>query len=138
MTVRDLPQVLAIEQRCFKNPWNEKQYLYELQENPYACLWVMTDGDRVIGYYDLWLIFEQGELANIAIDTPYQHQGLGARLMKHMEDYARQKGLETIGLEVRVSNQAAISLYERNGFFTINVKPKYYDDEDGYRMMKGI
>ncbi|MBQ7223133.1 MAG: ribosomal protein S18-alanine N-acetyltransferase [Erysipelotrichaceae bacterium] len=138
----DLEAILGIEQRCFKHPWNRDQYLYEMNENPYCQLWVMERDGKVIGFYDLWLIFEQAEIANIAIDVPWQHHGLGEQLMQHLENLARENGCETIGLEVRVSNQRAISLYERSGFFIVNTRPGYYKDPDGfedaYRMMKGI
>ena len=142
MRPSDLNEVLQIEQKCFKHPWNKDQYLYEMNENPYSQIWVMERNGKVIGFYDVWLIFEQAEIANIAVDPAWQHYGLGDQLMKHLEEQARENGCETIGLEVRVSNERAIRLYERNGFFIINTRQGYYKDPDGfedaYRMMKGI
>ena len=142
MKKSDLSDVLEIERKCFRNPWNRGQYEYELDDNPYANLWVMELDGRIAGYYDVWVIFENAEIANIAVAPAYQHNGLGEMLMKHLEQFVREKGCEMIGLEVRVSNMRAINLYARCGFITMSLKQGYYKDpggfEDAYRMMKGI
>jgi len=138
MRQSDLPQIVEIEKRCFSNPWNSKQYEYELNDNPYSSLWVLEEDGQIIGYYDLWIMFENADIASIAVDVPYRHKGYGEQLMNHLELQARNAGCENIGLEVRVSNQDAIRLYERHDFFIIATRKDYYKDEDGYRMMKGI
>ena len=142
MKVSDIPEVEAMEQRAFKSPWTSEQFHYELTENPYAQLWVYEEEGVIRGYYDLWIIFENAEMATIGVDPDYQKRGIGQKLMDHLTNEAMKHECETIGLEVRVSNTPAIKLYERNGFFTINVRPGYYKDRDGhedaYRMMKGI
>ena len=51
MRKSDLKEIVEIEQRCFKNPWNMKQYEYELYDNPYSNLWVLEEDGRIIGYY---------------------------------------------------------------------------------------
>lgn len=138
----DLDQVMEIEEQCFHDAWKRKDYEYEINDNPYAQLWVLVEDNKVIGYYDLWVTFEQAEVANIAVLPEYQHRGYGKQLMKHLELKAMENGCETIGLEVRVSNVDAIRLYESQGFSVINTKPGYYKHngtyEDAYRMMKGI
>ena len=139
----DLDQVMVIEQACFHDAWKRKDYEYEMYENPYSTIWVLEEEGKIIGYYDLWITFDQAEIANIAVLPEYQGKGYGSFLMKHLEQQAVNEGCQAIGLEVRVGNEKAIALYERNGFFTINTKPGYYKNKDGtfedaYRMMKGI
>ena len=134
----DLNEVIEIENRSFKTPWTRQQYEYEMYDNPYAHLWVLEEDGKVIGYYDLWIMFENADIASIAVDVPYRHKGYGEQLMNHLELQAFKAGCENIGLEVRVSNQDAIRLYERHDFFIIATRKDYYKDEDGYRMMKGI
>ncbi len=109
-----------------------------MNNNPYAQIYVLEKDGKVVGYYDLWIIFENSELARIAVDPQYRRKGNAALMMEHVERTASDCGCENIALEVRVSNLAAISLYEKNGFIVINTKPNYYDTEDGLRMMKGI
>ena len=138
----DIDRLLEIEELCFRNAWSRKDYEYELNENPFATIWVLVKDDCIIGYYDLWITFESSEVANIAIHPDWQGKGYGSMLMKHLEQQAINAGCENIGLEVRVSNQAALRLYESHGFSIINTKPGYYKDPDGYedayRMMKGV
>ena len=142
MTERDLTSVLKIEKESFFDYWNEEQYLYELRENPYAELYVLVIDDRIIGYYDLWIIFDHAEIANIAISPDWRNKHYGKKMMEDIEKKARENNCETISLEVRVSNLPAIKLYENSGFITINTKKNYYKIsrgyEDGYFMMKGI
>lgn len=135
----DVESVIEIENRCFSRPWKYSDLDYEVNSNPYAQIYVMEENEKVIGFYDLWVIFENAELARIAVLPEYQYCGFGNSLMQHMEQTAMDNGCETIALEVRVSNEKAINMYEKYGFIKINVKEKYYDNgEDGYRMMKGV
>lgn len=144
MKLSDLDQIMNIEKQCFHDAWTKEHYLYELKENPYAHLWVIGDPntDEIWGYYDLWIIFEHAEIANIAVLPAYQGKGYGKQLLDHLHQQASQYECETISLEVRVSNQKAIRLYEQYDFSVINIKPGYYKDangfEDAYYMMKGI
>ncbi len=141
-TAGDLETIVAIENRCFRKPWTTGMFKYELNENPYATIWVLEEKGEIIGYYDLWIVFERAEIATIAVDIPYQQMGYGSVLMNHLEQQALNSYCETIALEVRVSNEKALRLYKAHGFVTVNVKPGYYKDPDGYEdayfMMKGI
>ncbi|MBR0385886.1 MAG: ribosomal protein S18-alanine N-acetyltransferase [Erysipelotrichaceae bacterium] len=140
--MRDLDSLCAIEKRCFANPWKRSMFEYELQENPYSGIWVLEEKGEIIGYYDLWIIFERAEIANIAVDKPYQQMGYGSLLLNHLEQQATASLCETISLEVRVSNEKALRLYRQHDFIIVNTKPGYYKDpsgyEDAYFMMKGI
>ena len=53
MEQRDISHVLDIENTCFPDsPWNEKQFLYELKENPFSNLYVYVLDDTIVGYID--------------------------------------------------------------------------------------
>jgi len=144
MTSSDLDEVLEIEKKCFYTAWTLQQYQYELNQNPYANLWVLIDdsNNKIIGYYDLWVIFERAEIASIAVNPDYQKQGYGSKLMQHLHTIAKEQECESIALEVRVSNKPALALYQHYDFSVINTKPGYYETKDGYEdayfMMKGI
>ena len=93
----------------------------------------------MIGYAHLWITFEQAQLANIAIAPQYRKQNKGSILLKHLIEIARAQECETMTLEVRKSNQAAIALYEKFGFSPINVVKRYYSDgEDAILMGIGF
>lgn len=139
MKLTDLRRVLEIEQACFDAPWTLSEYEYELIENPFSTLFVYEENDEIIGMYDIWVTFEIAQIANIAVDPNYQGKGYGQKLMDTLIQYCEEKECENITLEVRVSNEAAIALYQKNGFVISHIRKQYYEDgEDAYLMMKEL
>ena len=113
MSVDDIDMVLEIEEDSFVDAWNYDHFVYEIQFNPFSFLWVIENEEKeIVGFADLWIMFERAEIANIAIRKDQQNKGYGFELMQHIEKLAVEEGCETISLEVRVSNKNAISLYE--------------------------
>ncbi|HSG48549.1 MAG TPA: ribosomal protein S18-alanine N-acetyltransferase, partial [Longimicrobiales bacterium] len=90
-----------------------------------------------IGYFVLWCILDQGELANIAVTEGHRGKGYGAFLLQRVVDVAKERGVEALYLEVRVSNASATKLYKAFGFTEVGRRKKYYDHpvEDGRVMM---
>ncbi len=134
MTAEDLSRVLKLEQTCFKEPWNEKDCLYELEENPFSHGWVLKDDD-IVGYAFLWETFEMAQLARIGIDPKSRNKGYGQFLLENLIQRAKEAECEYMSLEVRESNIPAIHLYEKNGFITVNLSKGYYPDGENAIVM---
>ncbi|SVC60732.1 uncharacterized protein METZ01_LOCUS313586, partial [marine metagenome] len=93
----------------------------------------------VIGYAVLWCILDQGELANMAVTLQFRGNGLGAHLMASVLEVARDRGVRTMYLEVRASNERAVELYRRFGFCDVGLRKGYYQDpKEDARMMKAV
>lgn len=140
MRLSDVESVVAIETRAFSSPWRASTF-QSLLERPAAELWVLEDAeDGVVGYAVVWCILDQGEIANIAVSPEHRGRGLGARLLEDMLGVAGKRGVKTMYLEVRVSNRAARSLYERFGFHRVGTRKDYYEAprEDALVMMKRL
>ncbi len=137
---KDLEQVLAIEQSVFTSPWPMREFLYELHENPFSNLIVIEEEGTIVGYCDYWILYEQAQIADIAVMTSYQQKGFAQQLMDYVVRMVEEQGCENISLEVRVSNTKAIRFYEKNGFITVNTRKDYYPDthEDAYLMVKPL
>lgn len=137
MQLDDVKEVVRIENDNFTLPYEEKQYLYEIEDNLCAQLYVVKEDDVIIGYIDFWITFESCQLCKIAVDKNYQGKGYGKQLMEFMFDKVKHE-CETIFLEVRESNQRARIFYEGFDFWEINVRKNYYSDpiEDGIIMGK--
>ena len=77
---------------------------------------------------------------NVAVSPDYRRQGIGESLMVALGETLAQKGIESLTLEVRASNEAAISLYDRLGYTQIGRRPNYYTDpgEDALIMRKEL
>jgi len=91
------------------------------------------DDDRVgilVGYAGLWAIEDEGHITNVAVHPDYRRMRLGSILVELLIAQTREEGLKRFTLEVRVSNQAAISLYEKFGFVSAGLRKGYYEDNN--------
>lgn len=128
MVHADVPRVAALELASFTAPWKADTFEQLLDRSSGCHLLVMDDGDEgVVAYAVLWCILDQGELANLAVAESHRGRGLGRRLLDEVLDRARQQGVKSLYLEVRVSNAAAIELYRSVGFKDVGFRKKYYD-----------
>ena len=135
----DLIMISKLEKKLFIEPWDYEQFLFELVANPIANLMVYEKNRQVIGYFDYWFSGESIELATIGVASKYQNQGIGEKILKYIEKEAYANYIHYLTLEVRISNQAAIALYEKFGFKLERIKKKYYPDgEDAYYMIKEL
>ncbi|MFB2894464.1 ribosomal protein S18-alanine N-acetyltransferase [Aerosakkonemataceae cyanobacterium BLCC-F50] len=75
-----------------------------------------------------WAILDEAHITIVAVSPEYQHQGLGQAMLLALLSRARQRGLERATLEVKASNQPAISLYEKFGFKLAGRRRGYYQD----------
>lgn len=127
MTLDDVPAVGVLEASSFTRPWTADSFAYLLSRD--GCeVWVLDDAEAgVVGYAVLWCVQDQGELANFAVAPALRRSGLGARLLERMLEVARERGVERVYLEVRVSNEAAIRLYRSFGFTEVGRRRQYYD-----------
>lgn len=136
---KDLKDIIEIEEDNFIDCWTLKQYDYDLNANEFAFLFAVIHEDELIGYVDFWITFDQATINKIAIKKEYQKRGIGLILLEDTLSRIQSAEVNTITLEVRVSNSKAISLYQKVGFKTCVVKKNYYDDgEDAYYMIKEL
>lgn len=135
MRPEDLDAVDEIERHSFKNPWPAKVFAEELTRD-WARVDVARTRGRVVGFVDYWLVHDEIHLLAIATHPDVRRRGIGARLLDHLLDFGKARGSALVTLEVRRSNRPAIALYERAGFATVGVRPRYYaeDSEDALVM----
>ena len=140
MTADDVAAVARLEKETFTTPWNARTFR-TLLGRPGAELWVAEDPEAgVVGYYVLWCIQDQGELANIAVQERFRGRRLGGVLLDHALGVAEQRGVESVYLEVRLSNEQASSMYASRGFEQVGVRRNYYEQprEDARVLMKRL
>lgn len=141
MEERDVPQVSALENRCFSRPWGEKELLSSLQKDFYvffaaeeapAAADPETDREpgRIIGYISMYTVLDEGDITEVAVDEAYRRGGIGSALLEALIRYAKETGLQTLTLEVRAGNVPAMSLYEKYGFREIGLRKRYYEDPE--------
>jgi ribosomal-protein-alanine N-acetyltransferase len=129
MRQTDVAAVAAIEQSVYEFPWTAGIFRDCLLAG-YASV-VLEHADEVLGYGILSIAAGEAHLLNIALEPAMQRAGHGRRLLEHLVGVARSAGAETIYLEVRPSNIAALKLYERAGFKLAGRRRGYYRARGG-------
>jgi ribosomal-protein-alanine N-acetyltransferase len=127
----DLVQVFALEIEIYPFPWT-KGIFHDCLRVGYSC-WVLTMDEQVIGYGVMSVVIDEAHILNICVSPQWQRRGLGEKLLRRLLKVAGQHGAETVFLEVRVSNRAALRLYEKIGFVEVGMRKAYYPDHDENR-----
>ena len=131
--------VAELEKLCFSAPWSERSIASELT-NEYS-LWLVEERDGVaVAYVGSQSCPPEADVMNVAVAPAFRRQGIGEGLMVALMDALRDKGMESLTLEVRASNSPAIALYDRLGFTEVGRRPNYYTDpgEDALIMRKEL
>ncbi len=121
----DLPAVIAIERRSFPTPWSLAMFVLELSKPSGICLAAQA-GEQLLGYVICSRYDQVWHLMNIAVSPDHRRRGVAGQLLRRLFEEAR--GVLPFTLEVRVSNLGAIEMYERHGFRSAGVRPRYYHD----------
>jgi [ribosomal protein S18]-alanine N-acetyltransferase len=121
----DLPAVISIERRSFPTPWSLAMFVLELSKPSGICL-AAGAGEQLCGYVVCSRYDQVWHLMNIAVAPEHRGSGVAGQLMRSL--IAEAGGKLPFTLEVRVSNRRAIGMYERFGFRSAGVRPRYYHD----------
>jgi [ribosomal protein S18]-alanine N-acetyltransferase len=121
----DLPAVVSIERRSFPAPWSLAMFVLELSKPSGICL-AATAGDELVGYLVCSRYDRVRHVMNVAVAPERRRQGIATTLISQLIAEAGS-GLP-FTLEVRVSNRDAIAMYEKLGFRSAGVRPRYYQD----------
>jgi [ribosomal protein S18]-alanine N-acetyltransferase len=138
MESSDLERVLEIERASFTMPWTESTFRGLLRRRD-AHLFVAeasraqpdasgSAAGYVAGYAVVWVVVDQAELGDIAVERGWRGRGLGRLLLETVLDRARREGVRELFLEVRPSNEGARRLYERYGFEEVGRRRNYYSE----------
>jgi len=84
--------------------------------------------DPVIGFVGVWLIADEAHIVTIAVREGYRRRGIGELLLIAAIELALMNERDMVSLECRVSNEAAIALYDKYGFQRLGIRPHYYSD----------
>lgn len=135
-TIEDAKEIFAIEMDCFSVPWSLDSIEAELINQEKKLYYVIEDTEGVVGYAGAWLVYDEGQITNIAIRLSARRQGFGATLTRALIEECFKRGMHEIFLEVRISNLSALSLYRQLGFTVKGMRKNYYSEpkEDAYIM----
>jgi [ribosomal protein S18]-alanine N-acetyltransferase len=123
----DLEAIEAIEQRAYPTPWSRSMFASELAKPTSICLGAF-ERDELVGYVINSRYVDAWHIMNVAVGPEHQRRGVASRLLERLFELTRDDERRGYTLEVRVSNEAAIELYERLGFEPRGIRRGYYTD----------
>ena len=111
---RHIKDIARLEALCFSEPWSEEGILeaYRLGTK----FFIAENSKQLMGYIGIKAVIDEGYITNVADYPQYRGIGVATALINKVFDFAKEKGLSFVSLEVRASNTAAVSLYEKTGF----------------------
>lgn len=130
MSEADLDDVAALEATVYPFPWTRGNFADALSAGNSA--WLLRDeAGALVSYAVVMPVLDEAHLLNLSVARERQGKGWGFRMLDWMAGVARERGAQTMLLEVRPSNEPALALYRRYGFETIGVRRGYYPAADG-------
>jgi len=142
LTEKQSKQVLRLNLRCFPNGENYTKYTFAyLFNEPRSISYQVAAASGEMAAFAFVLLNTDGtaHLTTIGVAPEHRRRGLATKLLNHLDEVLRIKGVSTIVLELRVSNQGARQLYNEAGYSLVNRLTKYYSDgEDCFLMVKSL
>jgi len=127
LTLADLSAVEVIERRAYPTPWSRSMFASELAKPTSICLGAF-EGEELIGYVINSRYVDAWHVMNVAVDPDRQRRGVATALLQRLFELTNDDERRGYTLEVRVSNEGAIRLYEQLGFEPRGIRRGYYTD----------
>ena len=131
--IDDIDRIVEIENNTLNHSLGIDFYTNDLN-NPFAKHYVYEIDEKIVGFISSYFDGEIIEILNFCVDNIFQSQGYGSKMLSA---FFNQFEANSSILEVRVSNERAIHVYEKFGFKTIRIRKEYYSNgEDALFMQK--
>lgn len=137
MRRRHIRDALVIEEQCYPKPWTTGVFTSEIElarrgERFYV---VACRDHELVGYAGLMFAPDEAHITNIAVHPKVRRGGIGRLLLVHLIETALLRQVESLTLEVRVSNNAAQGLYRSFGFAPAGIRQRYYENSEDALVM---
>ena len=126
MTPEDVPFISKLEEETFSMPWSADSFLEMISKDD-ARYYVAERDGQLLGGCGVLMIAGEGNITNVVIAPEARNQGIGTGMLKFLMQEGDREGLTAYTLEVRVSNAAAIHVYEKLGFVSEGIRPGFYE-----------
>ena len=135
----DIDGIYEVEKSCFPTPWHYESLKYDVCDNNNSLYLVAVKNETIIGFCGVHIVLDECHINNLAVLPDCRREGTAGQLISLLIS-STQNLTKLYWLEVRQSNTAAKSLYEKFGFVPVAVRPNYYSDsgEDALVMCRGL
>ena len=122
----DTEELAGIEAEAFSMPWSKKDF-DDLLSHPYCFYLVALADGQVAGCCGYTSSFNEATIDNVVVAEKFRNQGIARKMLRELILRGEENGVESFTLEVRVSNEAAIHIYEKFGFRSEGIRPGFYE-----------
>ncbi len=129
MTLGDVDRVMKVEHEVYEFPWTDKIFNDCIRVG-YYC-WLALQRQNIVGHAVISVSAGESHMLNLSIAREYQRRGFGKQFIEFLIQQAQAKQVQTMLLEVRPSNTAAINCYNSAGFNEIGLRKDYYPAPEG-------
>jgi [ribosomal protein S18]-alanine N-acetyltransferase len=127
LELSDLGSIEAIEVLAYTTPWSRSMFASELAKPTSICLGAF-EGDELVGYVVNSRYVDAWHVMNVAVRPDRQRRGIASSLLERFFELTADDERRGYTLEVRVSNEGAITLYRDLGFEPRGIRRGYYTD----------
>ncbi len=127
----------VIEAESFSMPWSAQDFA-DLLKHDY-CKYIVAEVDgEVVGCCGMTDSCNEGNIDNVVVAEAYRGRGIAQKMLQQLMTEGQAEGITAYTLEVRVSNAPAIHVYEKLGFVSEGIRPRFYErpTEDAMIMWK--
>ena len=129
LELRDLSAIERIERASYPTPWSRSMFASELAKPSSICLGAFDlASDELVGYLVISRYVDAWHVMNVAVAPAQRRRGIATSLLERLFEVTARDARRGYTLEVRVSNDAAIRLYEALGFRARGIRRGYYTD----------
>ncbi|MGA7617202.1 MAG: ribosomal protein S18-alanine N-acetyltransferase [Thermoanaerobaculia bacterium] len=134
-TDADVAEVYVLERECFPAPWKREFFESEVRASGRFNLVARDSRGSLIGYLFGMHFLDEMHINKIAVAESHRRHGIATILMERCFEFARERHLRSISLEVREMNQGAQDFYRRLAFHDSYRRPRYYPDGEAAVVM---
>lgn len=122
----DIEELAEIEAEAFSMPWSKKDFENLLDHSYCFYLVALAEGELAgcCGYTES---FPEAVIDNVVVSEKFRNRGIGQAMLKELIARGEAARIEAFTLEVRVSNESAIHIYEKCGFQRAGIRPGFYE-----------
>lgn len=135
--VNNLDALSKIDVDNFEDAWTREMFKGEL-EHPNSEYYGLFNDGEIIGFCGGWLVADEFQVNKVVVDKEHRNKKLGQIFFTYVMELLKTRGVKKALVEVRVSNMPAITIYEKAGFQTIDMRKNYYKNngESAYVMIR--
>lgn len=137
MTLTDLENIKDNLVTDFDGFWNDTILKEELQSENSTYL-VAKINQKIVGFAGIKVVMDEADIMNIVTKKSNRNHGIGTLLLENLLSLCQALNLSSLSLEVDEQNLPAIHLYQKFGFEKIGTRKKYYQNRNGWIMIKKL